>query len=74
LSQQFHITRKPLALSNFLGAKSADSHSCPFCLDSVLTKSRWLRVLHNLVAFAEAVQIVTDGAQSPHLLLKVMRR
>ena len=74
VSQQFHITRKPLALSRFLNAKSMDSHSCPFCLDSMLTKSRWLRVLHNLVAFAEAVQIVMDGAQNPHLLLKVMRR
>ncbi len=74
LSQQFHITRKPLALSRFLNAKAKNSHDCPFCLDSVLTKSRWLRVLHNLVAFAEAVQIVMDGAQNPDLFLKALRR
>jgi ribosomal protein S18 acetylase RimI-like enzyme/queuine/archaeosine tRNA-ribosyltransferase len=74
LSQQFHITCKPLALSRFLNAKAKNSHDCPFCLDSVLTKSRWLRVLHNLVAFAEAVQIVMDRAQNPDLLLKTLRR
>jgi len=57
-----------------LNAKAKNSHDCPFCLDSVLTKSRWLRVLHNLVAFAEAVQIVMDGAQNPDLFLKTLRR
>ena len=61
LSQQFHITRKPSALSSFLNAKLMDSHNCPFCLDSVLARSRWHRVLHNLVAFGETVQIVMDG-------------
>jgi len=74
LSQQFHITRKPLALSRFLDAKAIDSHDCPFCLGLALAKSRWHRVLHNLVAFAEAVQVVMDGAQNPDLLLKALRR
>jgi len=55
--------------------KTITKHSCPFCLNlRTLRESRWLRVLHNLVAFAEAVQIVTDGVQSLHLLLKVTRR
>ena len=55
--------------------KASVQHDCPFCSDlRALRETRWLRVLHNLVAFVEAVQIVTDGVQSPHLLLKVMRR
>jgi hypothetical protein len=55
--------------------KAAVQHDCPFCSNlRALRDSRWLRVLHNLVAFAEAVQIVMDGAQNPDLLLKTLRR
>jgi len=67
-SQQWHITRKPL--SSLLWS-DLDKHSCPFCLNlRALRRSRWLRVLHNLVAFVETVQklngdgVSGDGGQT----------
>ncbi|MFA0737072.1 MAG: hypothetical protein LKKZDAJK_000151 [Candidatus Fervidibacter sp.] len=56
-SRQFHITQRLSAYSAFKDAKQEVAHQCPFCaIASALQQSRWRRVLHNLVAFAEAVQ------------------
>ncbi|MCX7778515.1 MAG: GNAT family N-acetyltransferase [Armatimonadetes bacterium] len=58
-SQQWHITRKSIAMSPRL---NANGHDCPFCLElTILRRCRWRRVLHNLVSFAETVQKLTMG-------------
>jgi len=77
---QLHFARYSASMgmvstSKAKDVKAAVQHDCPFCSNlRALRESRWLRVLHNLVAFAEAVQIVMDGAQNPDLLLKTLRR
>jgi ribosomal protein S18 acetylase RimI-like enzyme len=77
---QLHFARYSASMgmvstSKAKDVKAAVQHDCPFCSNlRALRDSRWLRVLHNLVAFAEAVQIVMDGAQNPDLLLKTLRR
>lgn len=39
----------------------ASGHQCPFCADPLaLQRSRWHRVLHNLVVFGETVRKVTE--------------
>jgi len=77
---QLHFARYSASMgmvstSKAKDVKAAVQHDCPFCSNlRALRDSRWLRVLHNLVAFAEAVQIVMDGAQNPDLFLKTLRR
>lgn len=60
-SQQWHITRIPANLSLMHMEMHRDGHNCPFCSDlKALQRFRWHRVLHNLVAFVEAVQKLTQ--------------
>ena len=79
-ASQLHFARysasmEAVSTSKVETVKTITKHSCPFCLNlRTLRESRWHRVLHNLVAFAEAVQVVMDGAQNPDLLLKALRR
>jgi hypothetical protein len=57
-SQQWHITH--FSLSSLIRLEThRNGHSCPFCPDlSALKRSRWRRVLHNLVAFAETQELL----------------
>ncbi len=61
-SRQLHVTRNPLAFLSARDIKRTERHNCPFCTDlAKLQRSRWHRVLHNLVTFVETAQKLSSG-------------
>ncbi|MEZ8220375.1 Ribosomal protein S18 acetylase RimI [Candidatus Fervidibacteria bacterium JGI MDM2 JNZ-1-D12] len=67
---QLHVARhsysmKLVSLDKVKQVKQFVGHDCPFCSDLELVRqSRWFRVLHNLVAFAETVRELTEDGKA----------
>lgn len=61
-SQQWHTTHMSILSLLML---SLNARFLPICHDlKALCQFRWCRVLHNLVAFAEAVQKLTEDGRA----------